>query len=169
MPRITLIVAAARNGVIGRDGGLPWHLPEDLKHFKRETLGKPIIMGRKTHESVGMALPRRVNIVLTRRTDWTPAEGCVVAHSTDQALQLAGDVEEVMVVGGAGVYAAFLERADCIHLTIIEADVDGDTRFPTPEPAEWHVVSERVHPADDRHVHALRFQVLERRPCETDL
>ena len=163
MPRITLIVAVARNGVIGRDGGLPWHLPEDLCHFKRTTLGKPVIMGRRTHESVGRALPGRTNVVLSRKAGYVPADGCLLARTPHDALALVGDVDEVMVVGGAAVYESFLERADRVVLTEVDADVLGATRFPALDDDTWEVVSERTHPADDQHAYAMTFRVLERR------
>jgi dihydrofolate reductase len=119
---LTLIVAAAENDVIGRDGDLPWHLPADLRHFKRVTMGKPILMGRRTHESIGRALPGRVNIVITRQPDYRAA-GCRIAHSLDEALRLAATdgAAEALVIGGAALYAEALPHADRILMTRIHA------------------------------------------------
>jgi len=137
--RISIVVAVSANGVIGRDGGLPWHLPEDLRRFKRITMGKPLIMGRTTHESIGRALPGRQNIVITRQQDYR-AEGCDVVSCPAEALRAAGDAEEVMVIGGGEIYALFLRRTDRIHLTRVDAEVDGDTYFPRLDPDDWMLV-----------------------------
>jgi dihydrofolate reductase len=136
MPLVSLIAALARNRVIGAGNRLPWHLPEDLKHFKRLTMGAPVIMGRKTHESIGKPLPGRRNIVVTRRPGarW---DGCETAASLEAALALAGDVPEVFVIGGAELYAAALPRADRMHLTLLDADYEGDARFPDFDPGDW--------------------------------
>ena len=129
--QLSLIVAAARNGVIGRNNALPWHLPEDLKYFKQVTMGKPILMGRKTFESIGRALPGRSNLVITRNGEWQ-AEGVQVVRSLEAALSLAEDialidgVDELMVIGGAQIYAEALPRAERIYLTEVDADVDWD-------------------------------------------
>lgn len=140
--RIVLHVARADNGVIGRDGRLPWRLPEDLKRFKALTLGKPMIMGRRTFESLPGLLPGRRHIVLTRDAAWR-AEGAEVAATPDAALALAGDVEEAAVIGGAEIFALFLPRADRIELTEVHRDVDGDTRLPPLGPG-WKVASRRM-------------------------
>lgn len=129
MPTITLHVARADNGVIGRDGGLPWRLPEDLKRFKALTMGKPMIMGRKTFESLPGRLPGRRHIVLTRDTGWQ-AEGAEVAATPEAALALAGDVEEVAVIGGAEVFALFMAQAARIELTEVHRTVEGDVKMP---------------------------------------
>jgi dihydrofolate reductase len=136
MPLVSLVVALARNRVIGAGNRLPWRLPEDLRRFKRLTMGAPVILGRKTHESIGRALPGRRNIVVTRRPDarW---EGCEVAGSLEAALALAGDAPEVFVIGGAELYRLALPRADRLYLTLIDADYDGDTFFPDFDPADW--------------------------------
>jgi dihydrofolate reductase len=136
MPLVSLVAALARNRVIGAGNRLPWHLPEDLRRFKRLTMGAPVIMGRKTHESIGKALPGRRNIVVTRQPDARFA-GCEVAGSLDAALALAGDVPEVFVIGGAELYRLALPRADRLYLTLIDADYDGDTFFPDFDPADW--------------------------------
>jgi len=146
--QIVLVYARAANGVIGRDGKLPWRLPADMRHFKALTLGKPMIMGRKTFESFPAPLPGRRHIVLTRDTAWS-APGAEVAHDVDAALALAGrseDSGEVAVIGGAEVYALFANRADRIELTEIHADFAGDTAMPPPGP-EWREAQREEHPA----------------------
>jgi len=159
---VDLVVAMDRDGCIGRDGKLPWHLPEDLRRFKALTMGKPVVMGRRTFESIGRPLPGRVNIVLSRRPVWS-APGVQVARTPEEALALAGDAPEVSVIGGAAVYAAFLPRARRIHLTLVDAQVGGDVFFPRVDEAEWRVVSREDRPADARNAHPLSFRVLERR------
>ena len=135
---ITLVAAVARNGVIGADGGLPWRLPDDLRRFKALTMGHTMIMGRRTFESIGRALPGRESIVVTRDAGWT-APGVTVAHSVDEALALAGPDTEVMVVGGGDVYRQTMDLADRLEITHVDADVVGDTRFPEIDPAVWHL------------------------------
>ena len=156
-----MIVAVAGNGVIGRDGELPWHLPADLQHFKRITLGKPVVMGRKTWESIGRPLPGRHNVVITRAKGYA-AEGASVVESPEAALELLGEEPEVMIIGGGTIYEAFLERADRIYLTEVDTTVDGDARFPTLDPAEWREVSREAHAADERHAFACTFKQLDR-------
>ena len=137
MTRVSLVYARSRNGVIGAEGGLPWHIPSDLKRFKQTTLGKPIIMGRKTWESLPRKpLPGRLNIVLTRHGDFT-AEGALIVHDVAQALQAAGDVPEVCVIGGGEIYALFFVLAARIYETVVNVDVAGDTFAPVLDPAEW--------------------------------
>ncbi len=160
---ISLVVAASTNNVIGRDGGLPWHLPDDLRHFKRLTTGKPVIMGRRTFESIGRPLPNRHNLVMTRDPDYA-AEGCDVVTSVDEALDAAAGAGEVMVIGGGQVYRDFLPHADRIYLTRVQAEVDGDTYFPEIGEAEWLLVSTEHHADDDRHDYAFDLMVFERRP-----
>ena len=140
--RIVLYVARADNGVIGRDGDLPWRLPEDLKRFKALTMGKPMIMGRKTFESLPGLLPGRRHIVLTRAVDWS-ATGAEVAHDLAGALALVGDVEEVAVIGGAEVFALFMDRADRIELTEVHREVEGDTKMP-PLGKGWRVAKREL-------------------------
>ena len=161
---VSLVVAASKNNVIGRDGELPWHLPEDLRHFKRITTGKPVIMGRKTFESIGRPLPDRHNIVMTRDPDYA-AEGCDVVDSVAEALDVAGDADEVMIIGGGQVYRDFLPRADRIYMTRVQAEVQGDTRFPRIEGNAWRLVSAEHHAADEKHEFAFEMMVFERRPA----
>ena len=164
---LSLIAALADNGVIGRNGDLPWHLPADLKHFKRLTWGHTLILGRKTHESIGRTLsgktlPGRRSIVLSRRPpDALP--GVEVAPDLDRALEMAGE-GEVFVIGGAEVYRQALPRADRLYLTRVHAVIEGDTRFPDFEPGEWRVVEAEAHPADEQHACPFTFQRLERSP-----
>ncbi len=139
---ITMIVARADNGVIGRDGALPWHLPADLKRFKALTLGKPMIMGRRTFESLPGLLPGRRHIVLTRSPDWH-AQGAEVAHDVVDALAMAGDVASV--IGGAEVFALFEPHADRYEVTEVDGAPDGDTFLPAPDPAHWREVAREGH------------------------
>jgi len=159
---ITLIVAAADNGVIGRDNALPWHLPDDLQRFKRLTLGKPIVMGRKTFESIGRALPGRLNIVVTRDANYR-REGVTVAHDVDAAVAAANDAPEIMVIGGAELFRLFLPRAARVHLTRVHADVTGDVVWPTLDDS-WRLVDSEPHAADERHASPMTFEVWEKRP-----
>lgn len=141
-PRLSIIVARARNGVIGRDNALPWHLPEDLRHFRATTLGHPVVMGRHTFESIGRPLPGRRNIVLSRDPGWS-ASGCERAGSLDEAMALCAGQPEVFVIGGAQVYRDALEHADRLIVTEVDVDVEGDARFPAPDPLQWRVVDAR--------------------------
>ena len=152
----------ARNGVIGRGNAMPWHLPADLKRFKALTLGKPILMGRKTHQAIGRPLPGRDNLVLTRARDWR-AQGVTVVHSLDEALQRAAASPELAVIGGAEVYRLTLPLATRIYLTHVLAEVDGDTFFPRLSPNEWREVECSEYAADERHAYGMRFVTLERR------
>ncbi len=158
---ISLIVAMDRRGVIGADGALPWRLSDDLKRFKAITMGKPLIMGRKTHESIGRPLPERRNIILTRQQEYT-AEGCIVCDNAEEALAACAGYEEVMVMGGATLYELFLPRAGRIYLTRVQAEVDGDTWFPPFDESAWNVVERRDYPADANNEYACSFQVLEK-------
>ncbi|RPH43199.1 MAG: dihydrofolate reductase [Burkholderiales bacterium] len=139
-PRLTLVVARARDGVIGRDNALPWHLPEDLQHFKATTMGHPILMGRRTFESIGRPLPGRRTVVLTRDAGWA-RDGCERAGSLDEAIALCAGAPEAFVVGGAQVYREAMARADRLIVTDIDLDVDGDARFPSIDPAAWTCTS----------------------------
>jgi len=159
--KISLVAAMAENRVIGRDNDIPWHLPEDLRRFKARTHGHWVIMGRRTFESLGKPLPGRTTIVLTSRADFRP-EGVRVAASLDEALDMAADQDEVFVLGGEAVYAEALPRADSLYLTIVHAEVEGDTRFPPFDPAEWEVTEETRHDPDERHAHAFTFRTYER-------
>lgn len=160
--RINLIVAVAANNVIGADGGLPWYLPNDFKYFKRITMGKPIVMGRRTWESIGRPLPGRQNIVLTRDDEFN-APGALVVTSAEAAIEAAGDAGDLMVIGGAQVYALFLNQAERIYLTRVATDARGDTLFPELDSRCWRLASSEQHPADDRHAVAYDFRVYERR------
>ncbi|TPI49554.1 dihydrofolate reductase [Mesorhizobium sp. B2-9-1] len=166
---IAIYVAIAENGVIGREGGLPWRLSTDLKRFKADTMGKPIIMGRKTYEGIGRPLPGRLNIVVTRDKTWR-AEGIEVAHSLEDAIALAKvrgrcmeGAEEICVVGGGEIYAQALALADRLHVTHVLASVDGDAHFPPIDPSIWRVVSAEDFPAGEKDSHATRYTVYERR------
>ena len=144
MSRLTLIVARARNGVIGKDNAMPWKIPGEQAYFKRLTMGHPIVMGRKTWESIGRPLPGRRSIVVSRDPAYIAA-GAERAGSLDEALALAGDAPEVFVIGGAQLYAAALPRADRLLITEIDHDFDGDTSFPAPDPAQWQETARDHH------------------------
>jgi len=159
---ITLIVAVADSGVIGRDNALPWHLPEDLKRFKRLTMGKPMIMGRKTFESIGKPLPGRHNIVVTRDANYR-RDGVSVVHGVDDAVRAAAEASEIMVIGGADLFRLFLPHAGRIQLTRVHGDIAGDVRWPALDDS-WQVVARESHAADDRHAYAMTFEVWEKRP-----
>ena len=158
---ISLIVAASANNVIGTDGDLPWRLSDDLKRFKALTMGKPIVMGRKTWDSIGRPLPGRQNIVITRQKDFA-AEGCDVVGSVAEALAAAGDAADIMVIGGSQIYELFLPEADRLYLTRVHTEVDGDAFFPELGETEWRLVDEQHHAADDSNEHAFSFQNYER-------
>lgn len=145
---ISLIVAASTNNVIGAQGGLPWRLSGDLKRFKAQTMGKPVVMGRLTYESIGRALPGRQNIVITRQPDYE-ADGCDVVRSVDAAIEVADEAEEIMVIGGSHIYQAFLPLADRIYLTRVQANVEGDTFLPDLDAGEWREVSREEYAADE--------------------
>ena len=159
-PAITLVVARADNGVIGKGGKLPWHLPADLRHFKRATMGSAMIMGRRTFDSLPGLLPGRRHIVLTRDSGWR-AEGAELARDADAALALAGE-EPVSVIGGAEIFALFLDRAGAVELTEVHAAVDGDTRMPAFDMADWREAAREDHPAEGP-LPAYSFVRLERR------
>ena len=159
---ISLIVAASANNVIGVRGELPWRLPADLKRFKAITMGKPIVMGRLTWESIGRALPGRHNIVISRQSGFA-AEGCTVAGSPEAAIEAAGDVPEIMVIGGGHIYTQFLPLADRIYLTRVHAEVEGDAFFPEVDEREWDAVASEAHEADDAGAPPHTFLTLERR------
>jgi dihydrofolate reductase len=159
---IELVVAAAENDVIGRRNQLPWHLPADLRHFKALTLGKPVLMGRRTHESIGKPLPGRTNIVLSRSAQFS-AGGCIVVETLEEARAAAGTQSPLMVIGGADIYRQCLPLASRIHLTLVHTDiVDGDTLFSGWRGPEWAESSRERHEADDKNAHAYSFITLER-------
>ncbi len=161
--KISLIVAASANGVIGASGELPWHLPDDFRFFKQVTMGKPIVMGRRTWESIGRPLPGRQNIVITRQSGYE-ATGASVVDSPEAAVEAAEGADEIMIIGGGEIYRRFLPLADRVYLTRVEADVEGDTFFPTLGEAEWTVESSERHEADERHAYAFTFRTYRRRP-----
>jgi dihydrofolate reductase len=160
--RISIIAAISKNHVIGKEGKMPWQMPADLKHFKKLTLEKPVIMGRRTFESLpGGALDDRENIVLAKEEDYNP-EGARVAHSIDEALEEVSEDEEVMIAGGASVYEQFLDRADRMYLTIIDERIEGDTYFPNWNPQNWDHISLEPHKADEENPYPFVFLTLER-------
>lgn len=162
-PIISLIAALNNQRVIGVENKLPWHLPADLRHFKQLTLGKPVLMGRKTFESIGKALPGRLNIVVTTDAHFS-APGCRIAGSIDAALGLARDCDEVMIIGGATFYAQTLPLARRMYLTLVQADhMVGDAFFPAWEQHEWQETAREDHAADESNRYAYSFVALERR------
>lgn len=159
--KLSLIAALSSNRVIGVDNRMPWHLSADLKRFKSITWGKPILMGRKTHESIGRPLPGRLNIILTGDPGYR-AVGCSVAHSLEEAMALAGDADELMIIGGASLYERFLPEADCLYLTLIEREFEGDTYFPAFSQENWRELEGMTVHDDPSVDFAYRFVVLER-------
>lgn len=159
---ISLIVAASTNNVIGNDGELPWRLSDDLKRFKAVTMGKPIVMGRKTFESIGRPLPGRQNIVITRQQDFV-ADGCDVVQSTAGAVEVAGTAEEIMVIGGSQIYAAFLPIADRVYFTRVHTKVDGDAFFPSLDKAKWRDSGSESFGADASNEYACTVSFLSRK------
>jgi dihydrofolate reductase len=149
-------------GAIGRDNALPWHLPDDLKRFKRLTLGKPVVMGRKTYDSIGKPLPGRQNIVVTRDANYR-RDGVTVVHDPAEALRAVGPGPEIMVIGGAELFRAYLPRAVRVHLTRVHGDIRGDVYWPALDGREWRLADSEPHPADERHAYAMTFEVWERR------
>lgn len=157
---ISMIAAMANDRVIGKDNQMPWHLPADFAWFKRCTMGKPVVMGRKTYESIGRPLPGRPNIVISRDASLA-IEGVATVTSIDEALIAAGDVEEVMIIGGGSIYQACLPKADKLYVTYIDADLDGDTQFPEWGSEYQESYSERYQ-ADEKNAYDMRFVVLEK-------
>lgn len=163
MTILSMIVAHAGNRIIGKDNDMPWHLPADLAYFKKTTLGKPIIMGRKTYESIGRPLPGRKNIVISRDKNYQ-AQGIETVTSVEDALALVQDVEEIMVIGGGAIYQHCMPAATRLYITHIEADVDGDTHFPSYDTTnEWQLVSSDKREKDDKNAYDLNFCVYERK------
>ncbi|UWH29119.1 type 3 dihydrofolate reductase [Aeromonas veronii] len=162
--KISMIAAMAHDRVIGKDNQMPWHLPADLAHFKRVTLGKPVLMGRKTFESIGRPLPGRRNLVISRNPGYQ-AEGIEVVGSVEAALALlaGSSVEELMVIGGGHLYAEMLPSADCLYLTRIDLAVEGDTRFPAFDDGQWQRIECESHPADEKNPHPYSFEIWQRR------
>jgi len=166
--RLSVIVAVAENGVVGVNNALPWYLPDDLKYFKQTTMGKPVVMGRKTYESIGKPLPGRTNIVVTHNQDYQ-AEGVKVVGSLSEALELAADIavidgkDELMVIGGAAVYAAAIPMADRLYVTEVHAEVDGDAYLPAVEWSEWRELTREKHVAVAPNSYDFSFVVYQRR------
>lgn len=160
---ISFVVAAATNNAIGKNGKLPWHLPNDMKHFKNVTWGMPVVMGRKTFESLGKALAGRKNIVITRDAGWK-AEGTVSVQKIEDALFVAKqtDAKEVMVIGGGEIYKTLFDRASRIYLTRVEAEPEADTFFPAIHPKEWNLISQKNYEADEKNAYNYSFQLWER-------
>lgn len=154
---VAMIVAMTRNGVIGKDNDMPWHLPADLAYFKQTTLGKPIVMGRNTFNSIGKPLPGRRNVIVSQTLSEAPV-GTELVASPAAALELLQGEDEVMVMGGGQLYQAFLPLSQRLYLTQIEADIGGDTYFPF-HASDWHLQSEQVRPCDERNQYQCRFQV----------
>ncbi len=168
-PKISLIVAMANNRVIGKGNQMPWHLPADLKHFKAVTLGKPVIMGRKTHESIGMVLPGRENIIISRDENYRSEffnDKCQTVTSLEAAMEAAKaidkSVDEIMIIGGANIYQQMIDQADTLYLTFIDLDTDGDAHFPDWAHLEWQEVSRESHQADEKNPYSYQFVTLER-------
>ena len=160
--KISMIAAMADNRVIGINNSLPWKLPNDMKWFRQNTLGKPIVMGRKTFESFGAKpLPGRTNIIISRDQNYT-AEDCIVVHSIEEAINAADDAAEIMIIGGASFYEQMLPQADRLYLTFVHSKVTGDAWFPEWNKNEWREVEHIDHDADDKNPHAHSFVILER-------
>lgn len=159
---LSCIVAVSENGIIGREGDLPWHLPEDLERFKSLTMGHPMVMGRRTYESIGRPLPGRKSVVLTRSDQFAP-EGVTVVGSLDEALDACEGEDEVFVIGGASLFAEALPRADRLYLTRVHATIEGDTFFPEETLDDFILLEEEHHPIDEKHRHPYSFQCYERR------
>lgn len=163
-PLVSLAVAMDRRRLIGRDGSLPWHITEDLRHFKALTWGKPVLMGRRTFEAIGRALPGRRNVVITRDRGLR-VQGCELAHSLQEALALCAGSEEIVVIGGGDIYAQALPLAGRLYITQVEAEVEGDTWFPDYDPSQWQVVQSEGPFPSATSPYEFRFLVLERRPA----
>ena len=160
---LSLLVAAAENNVIGKDNQLPWHLPNDLRYFKNQTWGMPILMGRKTFESIGKPLPGRKNIVITRNTDWQ-SDGAEVVHSLEEAIRLAEaeGVKEIFVIGGAEIFNDAFEKAQKLYLTRVHENIEGDTYLKGMNKEDWQLIKNRFCPADEKNAYDHSFQVWER-------
>ncbi|TCN77579.1 dihydrofolate reductase [Vibrio crassostreae] len=157
---ISMIAAMANNRVIGKDNQMPWHLPADFAWFKRSTMGKPVVMGRKTYDSIGRPLPGRLNVVISRDAS-LEIEGVTTVTSIDKALELVNDVDEVMIIGGGSIYETCLPKADKLYLTYIDFDVDGDTQFPDWGEG-WKQSFNENYQADEKNKHNMEFVILER-------
>lgn len=162
--KYALIVAQSNNRAIGRNNELLWHLPNDLNFFKRTTLNKPIIMGRKTYESIGRPLPGRLNIVISRQSHLNLPQGVVHVSNLDDAFLIAANepVDEIMVIGGGNIYEQALARVDRIYLTQVDADIEGDAFFPELDLTQWHQLSCEQHEPDETHAYRYSFNIYER-------
>lgn len=160
---LSIVAGLSQNHMIGCDNKLPWHLPADLKHFRALTLGKPVLMGRKTHESIGRPLPKRQNIILTRNPDFK-AEGCDVIHALDELPNLLPDPTEIMLIGGEQLYRLLLPQADTLHLTLVNTTVEGDAFFPEWNADEWQETAREHHTADEENEFDYDFVSLVRSP-----
>jgi dihydrofolate reductase len=158
--QLSIVVAVARNGVIGAGNQLPWRLPDDLRRFKALTIGKPVLMGRRTFDSIGRPLPERTNVIVSRNA--APIAGCTLVDSVTAALSLLASAPQVMVIGGAQIYRQCLDDCSTIHMTRVHADVAGDVSFPELPPGQWHERLLEHHAADARHAHAFSFLELTR-------
>lgn len=160
-PRLSLIVAMAKNRIIGADGKIPWHLPNELQLFKSVTMGHHIIMGRKTYESINRLLPGRTTVIVTRQKNYT-VPGAKIAHTLDEAVALCAGDSEVFVIGGGELYRAAMHGADRIYLTVVDAEPAGDTHMPELDAAQWRVHSTQRYGKDERHAHDYRFEIHDR-------
>lgn len=158
---ISIIVAVAKNGVIGDKNSLLWHLREDMVHFRTTTSGHPVVMGRKTYDSIGRPLPKRTNVVISRDTSLA-IEGCTVVHSLEEAIALFEPTEEVFIIGGAQIYTQALPLADRIYLTVIDKEYEGDTSFPEIDYSAWREISRDEHPHGEEFEHPFAFITLEK-------
>ncbi|MDQ6992617.1 MAG: type 3 dihydrofolate reductase [Mariprofundus sp.] len=161
-PLISLIWAMDENRLIGSNNALPWRLPADMAWFKKNTLAKPILMGRKTYDSIGRPLPGRTNLILSKQAD-LKVEGCSVIHHLDAAKTMVGDAEEIMVMGGAEIYKLLLPYADRLYITEIATACQGDSWFPAFDRSEWQPLFTESHPVDDRNIYPYSFTILERK------
>jgi len=162
MTTLSIMVAMGRDRTIGKNNDLPWRLPNDLKYFRKVTMGKPVIMGRKTHESIGKALDGRLNIVLTRDRNYQPSDGCVVTHSAAETLRVVEGYEEAFVIGGAEIIKLFLDLADRLYLTYIDEEFDGDVFLPEIREEEWQLRSVQPGVTDERNPYVYEFRVYDR-------
>ncbi len=168
-PAISLIAAMARNRLIGAAGAIPWRLPDDMRWFVEKTMGKPVIMGRKTYDSIPprfKPLKGRQNIILTRQPDYA-APGCTIVHAPATAVAAAGDTPEIIIGGGATLYRYFLPQATRLYLTLVDGEFSGDVYFPAYDPAAWREIFRQTHPADARHAYPFTWLILERREPRT--
>ncbi|MCB2426067.1 type 3 dihydrofolate reductase [Methylophaga pinxianii] len=159
--KTAFVVAMDERGLIGRDNDLPWRLSADLQYFRRITMGKPILMGRNTHESIGRPLPGRQNIVVSSSEDYQ-ATGCDVVNSIEAGLAVAADADEIMVIGGSSLFSQMFDIADTLYLTRVHAELDGDTWFPEWDKNQWQLISQESHPADEKNDYPYSFEVYRR-------